>query len=145
MTAIYHPFQNTFRLINEDVRTMALKSVVRAPDGYVVTVKPPGRSLDQNAAFHSLVADIAKAKPEWAGMKMDADDWKALLIVSHAKATGEAQETIRLVPSLEGHGMVQLRESSARMTKARASSLIEYCISWAVSNGVKLSAPQRVA
>lgn len=110
------------------------------PDGWVVTIAPPTRSLDQNAIFHALCDDIAKAKPEWNGLSMDADDWKQLLILSHAVAT--AGGGIRLTPDLEGQGYVQLRESSARMSKARATSLIDYVIAWATQHGVKLSDPR---
>jgi len=104
--------------------------------GWVVTIAPPGRSLDQNAIFHAACDDIAKAKPEWNGLRMDAEDWKQLLILSHAVAT--QGDGIRLTQDLEGQGLVQLRESSARMSKARATSLIDYTISWATSHGIRL-------
>jgi hypothetical protein len=110
--------------------------VATAPAGYVVTVKPPRRTLDQNAIFHALVDDITKAKPEWNGMAMSTEDWKQLLILSHAVTTEGAG--IRLVRDLEGNGLVQLRESSARMSKARATSLIDYTIAWASAQGIKL-------
>jgi len=126
-----------FRLAHETARERAASAIRSAPENYVVTISPPSRSLDQNALFHSLVADIAKAFPKWNGINFDKDDWKALLIVSHAVATKDGSP-YRMVPDLEGSGFVQLRESSARMTKDRASSLIEYCQAWAVSNGVQL-------
>lgn len=129
--------RQTFRLVHDVARNGAIAAVRAAPQGYVVAIRPPNRSLDQNAKFHAAVADIAKAFPRWAGLDMDEDDWKALLVVSHAKAT-KAADAIRVVPDLEGGGMVQLRESTAAMSKDRASSLIEYVTAWAVSNGVKL-------
>ncbi len=104
--------------------------------GWVVTISPPSRSIDQNAIFHALCGDIAKAKPEWNGMAMTADDWKQMLILSHAMATDGSG--VRLVKDLEGHGLVQLRESSARMSKARATSLIDYTIAWATLNALPL-------
>lgn len=117
-------------------RAAALDAVANAPDNWVVRIGPPRRSLDQSALFHSLCGQIAKAKPEWGGMTMDAESWKALLVVSHAAATAEG--SIRLVPDLEGKGLVQLRESTATMSKERASSLIEYVMAWAAQNGVEL-------
>jgi hypothetical protein len=129
--------QQTFRLIHTTARRMAQEAVSKAPDGFVCVVRPPNRSLDQNAKAHALFQDIAKAKPTWSGINMDAGDWKALLIVSHAVATKTPGAT-RMVPDLEGHGLVQLRESSARMSKDRASSLIEYVQAWAVSHGIEL-------
>ena len=104
--------------------------------GWVVAIMPPGRTLSQNDIFHALCDDIAKAKPEWNGLPMTADDWKQLLILSHAMATDGSG--VRLVKDLEGHGLVQLRESSARMSKSRATSLIDYTIAWAASHGVPL-------
>lgn len=124
-----------FRLVGRG-RAAALDAVANAPDGWVVRVGPPRRSLDQSALFHALCGQIAKAKPEWAGMTMDAESWKALLVVSHAAATTEGG--VRLVPDLEGSGLVQLRESTATMSKARASSLIEYVQAWAAGQGIEL-------
>ncbi len=129
--------QQTFRLVHSPARDGAIRAVKTAPDGYVCVVRPPNRSLDQNSKAHAMFQDIAKAKPTWNGINMDAEDWKALLIVSHAVATKDGSP-YRMVPDLEGSGFVQLRESSARMNKDRASSLIEYVTAWAVSNGVQL-------
>jgi hypothetical protein len=103
--------------------------------GWTVSIAPPSRSLDQNAIFHSLCDRIANAKPEWNGVHMDADSWKQLLILSHAVATDGGG--IQLVRDLEGQGLVQLRESSARMSRSRATSLIDYTMAWAASHGVE--------
>ncbi len=127
-----------FRLVHDVARTRAIAAVKAAPMGMVVEIKTARRSLDQNAKFHAAVADIAKARPEWNGVHMDAEDWKALLVLSHAIATGGLDGQLRMVPDLEGKGFVQLRESTARMSKARSSSLIEYTIAWAATHGIVL-------
>jgi hypothetical protein len=124
-----------FRLVGRG-RAAALDAVANAPDGWWVRLSPPKRSLDQNAALHGYCAQIAKAKPEWNGMAMDADDWKNLLVCSHAVAT--RGESIRLVPSLEGNGLVQLVERTSRMSKERASSLLSYIAAWAAGQGITL-------
>lgn len=126
----------TFRFVHSAARDGATRAIKVAPDGYVCVVRPPNRSLDQNAKFHAIVADIAKAQPVWAGLNMDFEDWKQLLVHSHAIAT--AAGGVRMVPDLEGHSFVQLRESTATMTKPRGSSLIEYCVAWAVKRGIQL-------
>jgi hypothetical protein len=104
--------------------------------GWTVAIAPPGRTLDQNAIFHAIVDDFAKAIPEYAGVPMDTESWKSVLILSHAIATSGGG--LKLVPDLEGQGLVQVREASSRMTKARGSSLIEYCMSEAAKRGVVL-------
>jgi hypothetical protein len=104
--------------------------------GWSVTIAPPGRTPPQNNTFHDLCDDIAKARPEWNGLKMTADDWKQMLVLSHAMATDGSG--VRLAKDLEGHGLIQLRESTARMSKARATSLIDYTVAWATSNNIPL-------
>lgn len=113
--------------------------VTTTPPGYVVTISPPTRSGDQNRIFHAIVDDFAKAIPEYEGVPMDAESWKSVLIVSHAIATSGGG--LRLVRDLEGQGLVQVREASSRMTKARATSLIDYCIAEATKRGVPLREP----
>lgn len=39
------------------------------------------RTLEQNKRFHAMVRDIAQ-QVEWAGEKMDEEDWKRLLLAS---------------------------------------------------------------
>ena len=80
-------------------------------------------------------------RPVWNGIDMTAEDYKSLFIVSHAIATSGG--TVRLVPDLEGRGLVQLRERSSRMSKERATSLIDYVQSWAAQNGVRFAAEER--
>jgi hypothetical protein len=132
------------RLVLTDKNKRWVASLVdTSPVGSVVTIHPPRRSPSQSDLFHSLVDQITRAKPEWNGMAMTADDWKQLLVLSFAVATGGG--SIRLTKDLEGHGLVQLRESTARMSKERASSLIEYVQSWAAQNGVRFLAERETA
>jgi hypothetical protein len=109
--------------------------------GWTVTLAPPGRSLPQNRTFHDMCDDIAKARPVWNDMPMTAEDWKQLLVLSHAVATDGGG--VRLTKDLEGSGLVQLRESTARMSKARATSLIDYVIAWATAQGIQITIPER--
>jgi hypothetical protein len=129
--------------LTEQNRAWVGSSILTLDPGWVVSISPPRRSPSQNDLFHSLVDQIAAAKPEWNGMAMTADDWKQLLVLSFAIATDGSG--IRLTKDLEGRGLVQLRESSARMSKGRASSLISYVDAWAAQNGVRFQAEEREA
>jgi len=117
-------------------RAAALDAVANAPEGWLVQVGPVTRNSQQNRLMHDLIGQIAKAKPTWNGLDMDADDWKHLLVASHAKATRDAP--IRLVPCLDGDGLVQLVERTSRMNKSRAASFITYIEAWAATNGITL-------
>ncbi|MEQ8450606.1 MAG: recombination protein NinB [Nitratireductor sp.] len=126
-------------IINDRVRMNALTAVKEAHPGYVVTVSPAKRSLDQNAMFHAICADMAKAGTEWAGKKRTADEWKVLLVSAHTKATdGE----VEIVPGLEGE-FVNVRESTASMTVSRAASLITYAIAFCDLRGIPLTETRR--
>ena len=128
--------KRVFKLVHTTARRLAAEAVQTAPDGFCVTVSEPTRTLDQNAKFHALCSDIARAKTQWAGKPRNAVQWKVLLVSGHAIATKEGSE---MVPGIEGE-FVNLRESTAAMSKARGSSLIEYSLAFCAMNDVKISA-----
>ena len=109
-----------FVLVHDEARRRAITAVAEAPAGHVVVVKPPTRTLGQNAKMHAIFGDMAGVP--WYGKARDADSWKTLLISGHTVATGGLVE---IVEGLEGE-LVNLRESTAAMSKTRGSSLIEY-------------------
>jgi hypothetical protein len=100
------------------------------PDGTVVTFTEPTRSGGQSAKFHAICGDLARAGVLWMGKPRTAAQWKVLLISGHAVATKEGAE---LVHGLEGE-LVNLRESTATMTRRRSSSLIEYAQAFAAQH-----------
>ncbi len=99
-----------------------------------LTIAEETRSLDQNSKFHALCEDIARSGMEWQGKKRSRQDWKILLVSGHAVATKQGHE---MLPGLEGE-FVNLRESTASMSKARSSSLIEYTVAFCAANGVAM-------
>jgi hypothetical protein len=121
-----------FVLAHPEARRRAVECVQRAPDGYTVRIAPPNRTSEQNAKFHALCSDIARAGVTWAGAKRTAEQWKVLLVSGHAMATKEGCE---FVPGLEGE-YINLRESTALMSKRRGSSLIEYAVAFCAANGI---------
>lgn len=123
-----------WRLVHQEARRRAVQGVLDAPEGYVVTIKPPTRNLDQNAKLHALLTDISKQVP-YGGKMRSMETWKAIMVSAHAIATEEPTE---VVCGIEGE-FLNLRESTAKMSVARMSSLIEYATAWCASNNVTLS------
>ena len=113
-----------------------IKASLLAGHRMVVEVRPETRSLDQNAKFHALCTDFEKSQVQWAGKPRTAAQWKVLLVSGHAVATKEGAE---IVPGLEGE-FVNIRESTANMSKARGSSLIEYTLAFGAQQGVRFRA-----
>jgi hypothetical protein len=109
-----------FQLAHDLARRRAVAAVANAPEGWRITVEPPRRSGDQNAKFHAICSELSGMP--WAGKPRDAAAWKVLLVSGHAMATKEGSE---MVPGLEGE-FVNVRESTALMSKRRGASLIDY-------------------
>ena len=126
--------KRTFILAHPVARRGAMAAVADAPDGYHVTVRAPTRTLDQNAKFHAICADLAASRLPWAGKPRTAAQWKVLLVSGHAVATKEGSDVL---PGLEGE-FINLRESTALMSVKRGASLIEYAQAFCAANGVRI-------
>lgn len=125
----------TVILTSDKARSLAKRLIDAAPFGAILNIRKATRSLDQNAKFHAICSDLARSTLEWAGSRRTADEWKVLLVSGHTKATdGE----VDVVPGIEGE-FVNIRESTARMTVARAASLLEYTIAFCAAHGVELA------
>jgi len=124
-----------FRFVHMDARRNAAAYCMVAPEGSVAEFKDAGRSLDQNAKFHAICSDVSKSGAKWMGKERTAEQWKVLFVSGHAIATGIEAE---VVPGLEGE-YVNIRESTAKMSKKRGASLIEYVLAWCAENGVDLN------
>lgn len=129
----------TYVLHTDRIRENACRAILKAEPGYVVTIAEPTRSSEQNAKLHALLSDLAKSPLTWAGKRRTLDEWKMLMVSAHSVATKHPGEVI---PGIEGE-FVAIRESTASMGVARASSLIEYVLAFCVSNGVELHDTER--
>lgn len=99
----------------------------------IVTFSFETRTLRQNALLHALCTDVSK-QATFAGEKREMDWWKHTLISGHGIATKDEVETFI---GLEGE-MVTYRESSAKMSKKRIASLIDYIQCYCAENGIEL-------
>ena len=124
-----------FVLAHDVARSRAVQAVASAPAGYVIEIKEPTRNLEQNAKFHAICAECSK-HILFAGHMRSPEQWKMLLISGHAIATKQGSE---MCPGIEGEWL-NLRESSASMSKKRMCSLIEYSTAFYVMQPIKLNA-----
>ena len=102
-----------------------------APVGSVVNVKPPRRSLDQNAKLHALISDVSRAKPD--GRNYPVDVWKALFLAM-------CGHKMRFEPALDGDGVIPVGMRTSRLSKAECSDLIESIQAYAAQHEIELSA-----
>lgn len=129
--------RRTFVLAHDQARKLAAQACQDEPEGTVVVFRDPSRSLDQNAKFHALCSDIARSDMTWLGKRRTAEQWKVLLVSGHSTATKEGSE---VVPGLEGE-FVNIRESTAAMSKRRGASLIEYTLAFCAAHEIDVREP----
>jgi hypothetical protein len=101
-----------------------------------VSEAKPTRSLEQNAMLHAICGDIARQKL-WAGHRLDTEAWKRLLVDAWARAEGKQQG--RVVPSLDGHSVVNLGIQTRTMRVSDMADLITFAQAWCAENDVELA------
>jgi hypothetical protein len=116
-----------FRLVHPEARRRAAEACLTAPDGHVVKISQPTRSLDQNAALWASLNDVA-AQVVWHGRKLDAESWKHVFTAAMTKQD--------VVPNLDGTGFVVLGISTSKMTKGEMSDLLDIIHAFGTEHGV---------
>jgi hypothetical protein len=131
----------TIILGTERAAKEAVKVIVAAPTGSVLTVSPPRRTLPQNAKMHAMLSDISRAKP--GGRVLSPQAWKCLFMDALAAETGNAAFCARWEPGLDGTGAVNLGYRSSRLVKVEMGELIDFIDCWGSQNGVVWSEPKK--
>lgn len=98
-------------------------------------IKLVSKTREQEEKYHAMIGDIAK-QAQHMGAKWSAEDWKRLLVDQYMREVEEIQG--KVVPNLDGSGIVQLGYQTRKFTKEQASEFVEWLYSWAAENGVSL-------
>lgn len=103
---------------------------------FEVEIKYKKRSNEQSEKYHSMIGDIAK-QAQHLGAKWSAEDWKRLLVDQYLREVENIQG--KVVPNLDGTGIVQLGFQTRKFTKEQASEFVEWLYMWAANNGIDLA------
>ena len=117
-----------FRLVHQTARDRAVEAVRNAPDGFIVRVTEPSRSLESNAKLWAMLNDISQ-QVIWHGKRLQSEDWKHIFTAS--------LKQMQVVPNLDNTGFVALGLSTSKMTKREMSELIELIMAFGSQNNVK--------
>lgn len=98
------------------------------PDLTRVVFHDPKRSLPQNDKWWACLTDISRQATHH-GLKLEPSDWGALFLDALTRE-------VRLLPSLDGTGFVNLRRSSSQLSHKEFSDLIEIVHAWGAANGI---------
>tara|TARA_R110000868_G_scaffold339396_1_gene600152 strand:- start:32 stop:430 length:399 start_codon:yes stop_codon:yes gene_type:complete len=121
--------KRTFYLVHDVARAGAVEAVRTAPAGFVVTIQPKTRTLEQNARLWAMLGEVSR-QVTWYGQKLTADEWKDV-----ATAALKRQ---RVVPGIDG-GFVVLGAHTRRMTVADMCELIDFLDAFGAQQGVKFA------
>lgn len=120
-----------FRLVHAEARRRAKDEIDAAPDGDVVTIAEPNRSLDQNAAQWPYLEAFAKTKQlciNGAMVWATSEDWKDVL-------TGVYNGETRMA-AFDGK-VIMLPQRTSKMGKRVFSDWMEFLVAMAAQSEVE--------
>ena len=112
-----------------------VKAALAAGRKLTLEVKDASKSREQEKLYHELIGQIAK-QAQHMGAKWSAEDFKRLLVDQFMRDIGEGGG--RVIPNLDGTGIVQLGTQTRNFTQEQGSEFIEWLYSWAANNGVTI-------
>jgi hypothetical protein len=121
-----------YRLVHPEARRRAAEDCKTAPDGWIVKVSEPSRTLDQNADQWPYLEAFANQLQWPVNGKLElisADDWKDILTCAFKN------EQVRIAQGLDG-GMVLLGQRTSKFGKREFSDWLEFLHATAADRGV---------
>lgn len=116
-----------FIMAHDIARQRAVMAVQSAPSGYVVEIREPSRSLDQNSLLWPLLTELSH-QVNWYGQKLTPDEWKDVMTAGLRKQ--------KAVPGIDG-GFVMVGSRTSKMSKAEFSDLVELIYAFGAERGVR--------
>lgn len=120
----------TMRPLPHGVRQRLRDRIASIPDGWVVSVSEPKRSLVANAKMWCLLSDVSQQVIHH-GQKLSPVAWKDLF-TAHLKRQV-------MLPNIEGDGWIALGTRTSEMTVGEMSELIECIYAYGANKDVKWS------
>lgn len=109
-------------------RNLIVSWAERVPEGTRVEFKAAKRSLDQNSKLWASLSDVAM-QVRWHGNRLNTNEWKYLFL----DALNREQ---RMVPSIDGTGLVNIGRSSSDLSKEEFADLLELVLQFGAEHGV---------
>lgn len=120
-------------ILGPSTRERARRWLDKAPDGWMMELLDDKRSNEQNRMLWPLLSDLS-AQVTWHGVKLSPEDWKLMMLAG-------LKEEMRLVPNIDGTGLINLGRSSSRLSKSEFSDLLEVVLAFGAREGVVWTTP----
>lgn len=116
-----------------------IKEQLQAGKKLVLELKEENKSREQERLYHELIGQIAK-QAQHLGAKWDSESWKRLLVNKFCKEIG--LNGGRVIPNLDGDGIIQLDFQTRNFTKSQASDFVEWLHAWMAEHEIHGNSPQ---
>ena len=110
-----------------------VKDSLKAGKPLRLEIKAQSKSREQEEKYHAMIGEIAN-QAQHLGAKWSAEDWKRLTVDLFVKETG--LQGGKIIPSLDGTGIVQLGLQTRDFTKEQAAEFITFLEAWGSENGI---------
>jgi hypothetical protein len=114
-----------------------VKEALASGKQLTLEIKAANKSREQEKLYHAMIEEIAK-QAQHLGAKWDAEDWKRLLVDQFIKDMNGVGGS-KIIPSLDGTGIIQLGFQTRKFTKEQATEFVEFLFAWGATNGITYS------
>lgn len=116
-------------LTGDYARERAVGLILKAPQGWSVTLAEPKRTVAQNDRLWAMLTDVAVSKP--MGRMHTPEEWKCIFM----SACGWE---VAFLPGLDGR-FLPYGYRSSKLSVKQMSELQEFITAWGSENGVRWS------
>jgi len=116
--------------LSGDARRLAHELIDKAPDGWVMAINQPPRTLRQSDTFWRLCGLCAKQLRMQE--PLDKQEWHDVFLSGFFQARGKSP---RLIIGIEGE-RISLTKHSRWMGKEEMSDLLDYVTAWCIGQGL---------
>lgn len=128
------PEQLRFELETKEDRAAAVAAVSRALKGYVVIIRPAGRTLDQSARLHAMIrAAVKGGLATDGGRVLDEEDAKTAFVTAWQIEAGHPSDVV-----VFNQRPIQLRRSTTTFSREELSSLMTFIEAECAARGIDL-------
>jgi hypothetical protein len=114
-----------------------VKEALASGKQLTLEIKSASKTCPQNSKYHAMIDEIAQ-QASHLGAKWDAEDWKRLLVDQFIKEINGVGGS-KIIPSLDGTGIIQLGFQTRKFTKEQASEFVEFLHAWGAEHGIVYS------
>lgn len=120
-------------ILQDADKALAHNWINQAKPGTRVEFKANKRTVEQNSMLWACLTDVA-VQVHWHGQRLTTNEWKLLFLDA-------LKRELRMVPSIDGTGLVNIGRSSSDLTKDEFTDLLELILAFGAEHGVTFHEP----